>query len=174
MKALENTVIRLRNIEPEDLDFLFKTENNVELWEISNTTKPYSKYTLQKYIENSHRDIFTTKQVRFIVEDVKEHKTVGLIELFDYEPIHMHAGIGIYIVKSEQRKNYAEQAIHLIIMYCKNILRLNQIYCNISYDNTASIKLFEKTGFKHTGTKKQWLNTEKGFKDVLFYQLIFS
>ncbi len=173
MKALENSVIRLRGLEPEDINFLYQTENTVELWEISNSLQPFSKYILQKYIENSHLDIFTTKQVRLIIETVKEKNTAGLIELFDYEPIHLRAGIGINIVKNEQRKNYAEQAIHLIIMYCKNILRLNQIYCNISFDNTASIKLFEKVGFRHTGTKKQWLNTGEGFKDILFYQLLF-
>ncbi|NOZ36333.1 MAG: GNAT family N-acetyltransferase [Chlorobi bacterium] len=172
MKALENSVIRLRSLEPDDLNFLYQTENTVELWEVSNSLLPFSKYILQKYIENSHLDIFTTKQVRLIIETRKEKETVGLIELFDYEPIHLRAGIGIHIVKNEQRKNYAEQTIRLIIMYCKNILRLNQIYCNISFDNTASIKLFEKIGFEHTGTKKQWLNTGEGFKDVFFYQLL--
>ncbi len=173
MNALENSVIKLRNLEPEDIDFLYQTENDIELWEISNTVKPYSKYTLQKYIENSHLDIFTTKQVRFIIEKNSDKKIAGLIELFDYDPIHMRAGIGINILKNEQRNNYAEESLHLIIVYCQTILRLNQIYCNISSDNIASIKLFEKTGFEHTGTKKQWLNTGEGFKDVLFYQLIF-
>jgi len=173
MNALENSVIKLRSLEPNDLDFLYRTENNIELWEVSNTLKPFSKYTLQKYIDNAHLDISVAKQVRFVVETHLEKTLVGLIELFDYEPIHMRAGIGIHIVKSEQRKKYAENALQVLIPYCFDILRLNQIYCDISIDNFASIKLFEKSGFKHTGTKKQWLNTEKGFKDVLFYQLIF-
>ena len=172
MNALENSLIKLRSLEPNDLDFLYRTENNIELWEVSNTLKPFSKYTLQKYIESAHIDIYTTKQVRFIIEANNEKKIVGLIDLFDYEPIHMRAGIGISIIKNEQRKKYAENALQILIPYCFDILRLNQIYCDISIDNFASIKLFEKSGFKHTGTKKQWLNTEKGFKDVLFYQLI--
>jgi len=172
MKALENSVIRLRSLEPDDIDFLYQTENKIDLWEISNTTKPYSKYTLQKYIENSHLDIYTAKQVRFIIEDVKKHKITGLTELFDYDPIHMRAGIGIYIINKEQRKKYAENAVNILIDYCKTILRLNQIYCDIVSDNIASIRLFEKVGFKLSGTKRQWLNTANGFKDVLFYQLI--
>ena len=174
MKTLENSVIRLRNIEPQDLDFLYNTENNIELWEISNTFQPFSKYILQKYIENSHLDIFTTKQVRFIIETVEEHKIAGLIELFDYDPIHLRAGTGIHIINNEQRKHYAENALSVLINYCRNILRLNQIYCDIGADNTASIKLFEKIGFELSGTKKQWLNTAEGFKDVLFYQLILG
>ena len=172
MKTLENSVIRLRSLEPDDLNFLYQTENTVELWESSNTLKPFSKYTLQKYIESAHIDIYTAKQVRFIIETSKEKKNVGLIDLFDYDPIHMRAGIGIYIINNEQRKKYAENALVVLIDYCKNIIRLNQIFCDISSDNIASIKLFKKIGFRLSGKKMQWLNTADGFKDVLFYQLI--
>ncbi len=172
MKILENSIIKLRDTEPKDIDFLFNTENDTDLWEISNTVKPFSKYVLKQYIETSHLDIFTVKQVRFIIETLKDKKSVGLAELFDYEPVHMRAGIGIHIIKDEQRKGYAKQALSLLIRYCGEVLRLNQIYCNISVDNTASIKLFEKAGFKLSGKKEQWLNTKYGFKDVLFYQLL--
>lgn len=171
MKSIKKPKIRLRAIEPKDIDFLYDTENNIDLWELSNTTNPFSKYILEKYLNNSHKDIFTTKQVRFVIESIKEKKVVGMIDLFDYEPIHLRAGVGINIIKNEQRKNYAESALIILKEYCFNILRLNQVYCNISSDNKASIKLFEKVGFKFSGKKKQWLNTSEGFKDVLFYQL---
>ncbi len=174
MKALENSTIRLRSPELKDLDFLYQTENNIDLWEVSNTASPYSKYVLEEYIRNSHKDIFTTKQVRFIIETTVKKKIVGMVDLFDYDPIHLRAGIGINIIETEQRKKYAENALLGMIEYCSAILRLNQIYCNISSDNTSSIKLFEKIGFKISGRKEKWLNTSDGFKDVLFYQLIMT
>lgn len=174
MKTLENPFIKLRLPEISDLDFFYKTENNPELWEISNTVKPFSKYILSKYIENSHIDIFTSKQIRFIIEQKKDNQILGMIELFDYEPIHLRAGTGIYIIKEAQKKGYAEQAYEIFISYCNEVLRLNQIWCNISSDNKASIKLFEKIGFTLSGKKKQWINTKDGFKDVLFYQLFFN
>ncbi len=173
MKHLQNTIIKLRALEPKDLNFLFNTENNIDLWEVSSTTKPFSKFILEDYIKNSHNDIFTTKQVRFIIETFHKKKVVGMIDLFDYEPIHLRAGVGINIIETEQRKAYAENALIVLKDYCFNILRLNQIYCNISADNKASIKLFEKVGFKLSGKKEQWVNTSEGFKDVLFYQLLF-
>jgi len=166
MKTLENSIIRLRSLEPEDIDFFYQTENDTILWEISNTVTPYSKHLLKEYIRDS-KDIFSAKQVRFVIETIIEKKVVGMIDLFDYDPIHLRAGVGIYIIKDEQRKKYAENSLNLIKEYCSEILRLNQIYCNISSDNTGSIKLFEKTGFKLSGKKKQWLNTSNGFKDVL-------
>ena len=38
--------IKLRAIEPEDLEVLYKIENDVRLWNIGVTNVPYSKYTL--------------------------------------------------------------------------------------------------------------------------------
>ena len=50
MATLLGKNINLRALEPEDLDFLFSTENNESFWEVSNTQAPFSKYILQ-YLE---------------------------------------------------------------------------------------------------------------------------
>jgi diamine N-acetyltransferase len=172
MKTLENYNIRLRSLEPEDIDFLYQTENFENYWEISNTITPYSKYILEQYIKNSHQDIFTTKQVRFVIEH-KENKTIiGLIDLFDYDPIHLRAGIGIIIKQNEQRKSYAYNAVKLLIAYSFNILKLNQLYCNVATDNEAGLNLFQKLNFKITGKKEQWINGMTKFQDIFFLQLI--
>ena len=97
---------------------------------------------------------------------------VGLIDLFDYDPVNLRAGIGIVIEEKFRRKHYAENAIGLLKEYSFKILKLNQLYCNISEDNEQSLKLFQKTGFEISGKKLSWINSEKGFKDVFFLQLI--
>jgi diamine N-acetyltransferase len=40
--------IRLRALEPEDLEVLYEWENNDSNWIISNTLSPFSKYTLKQ------------------------------------------------------------------------------------------------------------------------------
>ena len=172
MKTLENSVIRLRSIELSDIDFLFSVENNQDNWEQSNTLTPFSKHILKEYIKNSHLDIFTTKQLRLAIESVDEKKTAGFIDLFDYDPFHLRAGIGIVITEKERRKHYASNALTLLTDYSFKVLKLNQLYCNISEDNNKSLELFKKSGFKISGKKLEWINTETGFKDVYFLQLI--
>lgn len=171
MKTLENSVIRLRSLELSDLDFLYDTENKIEFWEISNTVTPFSKYILEEYIKNAQKDIFSTKQFRFVIETSENKSLAGMIDLFDFDPIHLRAGVGIIITDQERRKSYASNSIKLLIDYSFQILKLNQLYCNISTDNTISLKLFEKSGFKITGKKEQWINTGTNFKDVFFLQL---
>ena len=168
---MKNNLVKLRALEPEDIDFLFESENNPDIWELSNTLTPFSKHILKEYIKNSHLDIFTAKQLRLAIESVKEKKTVGFIDLFNYDPYHLRAGIGIVITENERGKHFASNAISLLLDYSFNVLKLNQLYCIISEDNKQSLELFKKFGFKITGKKEQWINTGTGFKDVYFLQL---
>lgn len=39
-------LIHLRAIEPEDLDVLYNIENDTEVWNVSTTNVPYSRYIL--------------------------------------------------------------------------------------------------------------------------------
>ncbi len=58
------------------------------------------------------------------------------------------AGIGILIKDEKDRnKGIGTEALQLLINYCFIHLNLHQLYCNISEDNKASIKLFKKQGF---------------------------
>ncbi|MGB7394560.1 MAG: GNAT family protein [Pricia sp.] len=67
MLSLQGEHIRLRALEPEDLDFLYELENKTAIWEISGTTTPYSKGVLKKYLENAHLDIYEVKQLRLAI-----------------------------------------------------------------------------------------------------------
>ena len=59
----------LRAMEPEDLDILYRIENDFELWAVGATNVPYSRYALHEYIASASGDIYTDRQVRLIIED---------------------------------------------------------------------------------------------------------
>lgn len=174
---LENSTVRLRAPELDDVDLLYSWENNMGIWKVSNTLTPFSRFVLKKYIETSHLDIWESKQLRLIIE-AKAPSTptdipVGLIDLFDFDPFHLRAGIGILIANRVYRnKGYASEALDLLIRYSFEVLQLNQLYCNISADNTTSIKLFRSKGFEAVGTKKAWLKTRTGWEDEVMLQCI--
>jgi diamine N-acetyltransferase len=168
---LKGEICFLRALEPLDIDFLFDTENNEQFWEISGTQTPYSKHILKKYIENAQQDIYEAKQFRFLIAD-SVNSPVGLIDLFDFNPQHRRAGIGILILPQFQNKGYGSEALQLLINYSFNKLNLNQLYANILSDNKASIALFNKLGFAKVGVKKEWIFNNNTFKNEILYQLI--
>ncbi|MDP5094218.1 MAG: GNAT family N-acetyltransferase [Polaribacter sp.] len=172
MQTLKGNSINLRALEPEDLEFLFQIENDESFWEISHTQTPFSKYVLKQYLENAHLDIFETKQLRLIIEENSSEKKVGMIDLFDFNPQHKRAGIGILIHPNFQQKGFASEALSLLIQYSFLHLQLNQLYANIMSDNEKSLLLFEKHSFKKVGTKKEWIFSDGKMKDEILFQLI--
>lgn len=171
-RKLEFGKIRFRALEPDDLDLLFEWENDAEIWEVSNTYEPFSKYILARYIKESQRDIFESKEVRMIVETL-DGKAVGAVDLFDFDPFHLRAGVGILIHdKIDRRLGYATDALNLLCQYAETHLHLHQLYANIGEDNEPSIQLFRNNGFELCGTKKDWRNTLNGWKTELMFQKI--
>jgi len=172
MQAIQNSIIRLRALESEDIDFLYKAENNPLFWEASGTQTPFSKYLLKKYLENSHQDIYEAKQLRLVIVSIKDDQIIGFVDLFDFNPQHKRAGIGILILNKFQNKGYANETLNLFIDYAFKHINLHQIYANIVSDNKYSIQLFKKFLFKKIGIKKEWIFTDGKYKDVILYQLI--
>ncbi|MFV0291198.1 MAG: GNAT family N-acetyltransferase [Mangrovibacterium sp.] len=170
---LQTDKIKLRPLEPEDLDLLYVWENDTTLWEVGNALVPFSRYILKQYLADSHRDIFETKQLRLIIEN-NALEPVGAIDLFDFDPNHRRAGMGILIHSdAHRRKGYATDAIMLMCHYAKDILNLHQIYVGIGANNASSIALFERAHFVLSGVKKDWLRRNNHWEDELIYQLMF-
>ncbi|RZJ30578.1 MAG: diaminopimelate epimerase [Flavobacterium sp.] len=170
---LKGENIYLRALEPEDLEFLHSIENDENIWEVSNTQTPYSKFLIKRYLENAQQDIYEAKQLRLAICRNKEFRAVGLIDLFDFDPRNRRAGIGIMIKDKDQRgKGVGSEALALLIGYSFHQLNLHQIYANIDTGNEASISLFTKFGFNKIGTKKDWNIAGGKFKDESLFQLI--
>ena len=174
MVTLSGTNIDLRALEPEDLDFIYYIENNETFWELSTTQTPYSKFLIRQYLENAHRDIYEVKQLRLAICG-KDEALLGLIDLFDFDPVHKRAGIGILIAEKEDRgKGYGKEALKLLIAYAFTHLNLHQLYANISSENIESIKLFEKHNYLKVGNKKDWIYYNNKYFDELLYQKILD
>lgn len=174
MITLKNDIIRLRALESEDIDLLYKWENDQKLWSVSNTLTPFSRTILKKYIESSHHDIYTSKQLRLMIDVISENGfiTAGSIDLFDFDPFNQRAGIGIFLEEQYRRKGVAASALQLLLTYCFKTLKLVTVYCNISSSNQESVRLFVNAGFTIKGEKVAWNRIDKGWENELFLQII--
>jgi len=164
--------VALRAIEPSDIETIHKWENNPDIWRLSNTLVPFSRYQIEQYILNSEQDIFSAKQLRLMIDriDQPENPTVGAIDLFDFDPMHRRAGIGILIDDNHRNEGLASEALQLLKTYTFGTLQLHQLYCHITPDNEASLSLFQKNGFIINGTRKEWLLVQGSWVDEYFLQ----
>lgn len=173
MVTLQGQNIHLRALEPEDLEFVYAIENDENMWEVSNTITPYSKFLIRQYLENAHQDIYEAKQLRLVICKKGSTEAIGLIDLFDFDAKNKRAGIGI-IIQNEVDKNngFGKEALGLVINYAFEQLQLHQLYANIGTENKASESLFTTFGFERIGVKKDWNFTNNDFHDEAIFQLI--
>lgn len=172
MALLENDMIRLRALEPEDLELLYHWENDSSLWSVGATVSPFSRYVLKEYILESHRDIYDLRQLRLMIDLQTENRTIGMIDLFDFDPHHHRAGTGILIDSVYQKRGYAFMALNMLVDYAFSFLKLHQLYAHIPIDNEASKALYTRCGFKVAGRLSEWISTPDGYSDVIVMQLI--
>lgn len=173
MVTLTGDTLYLRALEPEDLDFIYLLENNETMWEVSNTQTPYSRFLIRQYLENAHQDIYEAKQLRLAICIKGSFEALGLIDLFDFDPVNNRAGVGIIINDiTDRNKGLGKEALGLVIQYAFTKLQLHQLYANIDLANVASAALFINFGFKQIGVKKDWNKRDNLYFDEALYQLI--
>lgn len=170
---LKTDEIILRAVEPSDVEILYEWENNTKIWSVSSTLTPYSKKALIDYIESAQFDIYTCKQLRLMIELCSSKQTVGTIDLYDFDAHNRRAGIGIFVAEDFQNQKIATKALDCLLKYCKSMLLLHQVYVDVPQNNTASLQLFQHSGFSVIGTKKEWLLCGETFVDVVVMQKIF-
>lgn len=169
--------ILLRALEPQDIDIIYTWENDVTVWESSDTHTPFSRYMLEQYIISAQSvDIQVSKQLRMMIDMGIDGVTIpiGCVDIFDYNILHRRAGIGILVDKKYRGKGIATAAINKICNYCKHHLYLHSVYANVRQDNVSSIRAFEKNEFLLIGTKKDWVYDGEGFHDEYMFQKILK
>jgi diamine N-acetyltransferase len=170
---IKSNNIYLRAVEVGDINKIFAWENNIDVWHLSNTLIPFSKFDIEQYVLSAGKDIFAEKQLRLMIDLIATSETIGMIDLFDFDPLHHRAGIGILIDDKKRENGYASEALDLLIQYAKNTLNLHQLYCNIEEGNEISLNLFCKKNFQKIGLKQDWnLRNGKWINEYLLQYIL--
>lgn len=153
---LRGKKICLRAVEPEDLDLMYRVENDTSLWEYGNANVPYSRYALRRYIEETTHDLYADGRLRLVIS-VLSGESVGFIDLQNFDPRHGRAEVGIVLLPEWQRRGLGAEALSLLLSYAAGHLHLHQVYAVVSADNQAAMALFLRAKFKPSGTLSEWL-----------------
>ena len=167
--SLEGELTRLRALEAEDVDLLYVWENDPAVWGVSGTLAPFSRHTLRRFLDEQRFDLYAARQLRLVVETL-DGRAVGLVDLFEFEPVDLRAGIH---GAGDRGRGFASDALDVLCRYARQVLGLHQLWCSVAPDNAASLTLFRRAGFVECGRKREWRRTPDGWADELLLQKIF-
>ena len=155
-------MIQLRKIEPQDLPFLYRWENDAAAWADGANHNPLSQQDLRAYIESTTGDIYRDGQLRLIIEQMTNDKcqmtnvSLGCIDLFDFDPRNRRAAIGMYIAPEFRGKGVGHEAVKALEKYAFEFLNMRVLYAIIATSNMACTALYKNEGYRPSALLTQW------------------
>ncbi|MCM1108033.1 MAG: GNAT family N-acetyltransferase [Clostridium sp.] len=171
--SLQTEHIRLRAIEPEDLDFFYDLENDVSLWRCGDTNVPYSRYVLRRYLSECRNDFFADGQLRLVIENKASCQPVGCVDLMAFDPMNNRAEVGVAVIPQYRHCGVGKEALGLLLVYADEILHIHQLYAYVAAQNEESFKLFLSVGFTEGVILEDWLRRNDGYIAVRLMQKVF-
>jgi len=155
--------LKLRKLEPSDLPFLYRWENDASAWADGANHNPLSQQDLRDYIASSTGDIYKDGQLRLIIEATPSPVTgnpspltLGCIDLFDFDPRNRRAAIGMYIAPEHRGKGVGKAALEQLEAYAFGHLNLRVLYAVIATKNETCTALYRHAGYTPSSVLTAW------------------
>ena len=171
--SLSTDRILLRAPEPKDIAVMLRFENDAEELEATSAaTGPYSRYQMEHYIRNNTNDIFTDHELRYMIACEREgqQEVVGMVDVFNFDPRHRKAEVGILVSRPFRRQGIASEALRLVAGHCFQWIGMHQLYAYVRADNMPCLHLFLREGFVQAGRLQDWVAQGHRYHDVVILQ----
>lgn len=172
LPTLETERLLLRDLTLEDAEDLFEYASDPDV-------SRYNIWSVHKSLEDSKRFLST------VMEQYKNHeladwgiihkadkKLIGTCGLASWIQDQRRAEIGYVLSKKYWGKGYMLEAVHPVIAFGFQMMKLNRIEGRCILLNTASARVMEKVGMKFEGVLRQHLFTKGSFYDVKMYSIL--
>lgn len=158
--------IELRTIEEEDIPFLQEGYNIPAVRRYAGGDRPYNR---QRYEAERFDPLANGEFVQLLIYD---DARIGDVSLAPIDDRRGWANLGYWVHPDHQGSGYATEAVRLIVSHGFDELRLHRISATIAAPNTPSIRVVEKLGFVHEGTKRDDAFLDGEFVDRKVYAVL--
>ncbi|MGH4123329.1 MAG: GNAT family N-acetyltransferase [Clostridium sp.] len=145
-------------------------ESSVEVTVFTGTQQVFSKSNLENFVENISSD---NSRVDFLIFSKETNKMVGEVVINDIYRNNRSGSMRILINRKEDfNKGYGSEALILALHYGFGMFNLHRIELEVYDYNERGIHVYEKTGFKKEGIKRDgWFFNHK-YYDVMTMSIL--
>ena len=109
-----------------------------------------------------------------MIDSLSDGRSVGCIDVFDFDPLNMHCSLGILIEPGSRGNGYAREAVRLVESFARDVLLAHSVCVTVAADNQPSIALFMAAGYERAGVMRQHIRRGRAFIDEVFLQKVFG
>jgi RimJ/RimL family protein N-acetyltransferase len=162
--------IRLTSITEEDMPTVTTWYQDGDFLRLLDAVPamPRSQEELKKEFlgEPSHNTF------RFAIRKADESAIIGIIQLQSILWNHGVSWVAIEVGQEHQGRGYGQEAMKLCLNYAFRELNLHRVQLSVFSYNEPAIRAYEKIGFKHEGTYREFLYRDGKRYDMLLYSIL--
>lgn len=166
---LEGKLVRLRAIEPTDVDRAYAWINDREVTRTLMARYPYSRVWEDKWLsDNAAQPNGYQHDVRLAIEDKASGTHIGLMGLHRVSSEDRHADLGIMIGdKSFWSAGFGTDAMLTMLRFAFDQMNLNKVKLGVFDFNARAQAVYRKCGFVDEGRAR-----EEYFQDGAYHDII--
>jgi RimJ/RimL family protein N-acetyltransferase len=150
---LEGKLVRLRAIEPEDLDRNFEWVNDHDVTRHLVIRYPLSRDVERGFVEGRNANSFANT---ILAIETKEGVHIGNCGLHEVQPENRKASLGIMIGDKQYWSNgYGTDAVTTLLRFGFGEMNLNRVWLHVFEFNERAIACYKKCGFVEEGRLRE-------------------
>jgi RimJ/RimL family protein N-acetyltransferase len=163
--------MKLRRLEPRDLEDTFAWRNDPEVWIWCRQYAPLHREKHVEWYDWQAKDPAVSMFAITVAYD--EPRLVGVCGLTSIDHVNARAEFSCYIAPEHRGNRYAERALQGLFSHGFDYLNLNSIWGETFEGNPAS-GLFLKLGMTHDGIRRNGYYRGGMYIDAHLYSLLKS
>ncbi len=172
LPTINGEQVRLRWLTVSDVHSLYSIFSDPKVMRYWSSLPLENITAAEKLLEEIHN--YFEKRVLFQwgVARQADDCVIGTCTLFHIDTDNRRAEIGYALGSEFWGNGYMREALTLLINFCFSNLNLHRLEADVDPQNTSSIKVLERLGFRKEGyLRERWL-VGGGAQDSLFYGLL--
>ncbi|MGM7702378.1 GNAT family N-acetyltransferase [Pseudalkalibacillus sp. Hm43] len=152
---LETDRLRLRGINEEDTDFIYRHFSNEMVCKYLYDEEPIANKEEAQELVNSYHDSSAKGYNRWILVKKEDGNSIGTCGFHLWDRTNHIAEIGYDLGHEYWRQGYMKEALKQAIESGFRNMNLNRINAFTAIENEASIQLLKSLGFKNEGIYRE-------------------
>lgn len=124
------------------------------------------------HIDDLRESFEKGQHINWAVTYKGQNKIIGTAGLFRFQPENLRAEIGYMFLAEHHGKGLASEAVHTILSYAFNVLRLHSVEAVIDPANLPSEKVLVANGFSKEGHFRENCYWEGRYLDSVIYSIL--
>jgi len=152
----------LRQPTLDDVDDIFQTASDPEVQKYDSDPPMQDRSEAVSLVQQRLAWFAEKRAISWGIELKRTGRTVGGVGFYFWDQAYYKVDLGYTVARLYWRQGIATEALRAVMAFGFEEMGLHRINVDTRMDNTASVRLMARLGFRHEGVRRECIRSEDG------------